>query len=77
MSPRWARNMVTRFCRIEGRAVGVVANQPRYLGGVIDADASEKAARLRAHVQRLRAAAGRARRHARLPARHEAGGRSA
>jgi acetyl-CoA carboxylase carboxyltransferase component len=45
MSPRWARNMVTGFCRIEGRAVAVVANQPRYLGGVIDSDASEKAAR--------------------------------
>jgi acetyl-CoA carboxylase carboxyltransferase component len=28
MSERWARNMVTAFCRIEGRAVGVVANQP-------------------------------------------------
>jgi acetyl-CoA carboxylase carboxyltransferase component len=45
MAPRWARNMVTGFCRIEGRAVAVVANQPRYLGGVIDSDASEKAAR--------------------------------
>jgi acetyl-CoA carboxylase carboxyltransferase component len=45
MAPRWARNMVTGFCRIEGRAVAVIANQPRYLGGVIDSDASEKAAR--------------------------------
>src|SRR4051812_260910 len=45
MAPRCARNMVTGFCRIEGRAVAVVANQPRYLGGVIDSDASEKAAR--------------------------------
>jgi methylmalonyl-CoA decarboxylase subunit alpha len=44
-APRWARNMVTGFCRIDGRAVGVVANQPRYLGGVIDSAASEKAAR--------------------------------
>jgi acetyl-CoA carboxylase carboxyltransferase component len=44
-APRWARNMVTGFCRIEGRAVAVIANQPRYLGGVIDSDASEKAAR--------------------------------
>ena len=40
----WARNMVTGFARVEGRAVGVVANQPRRLGGVIDAEASEKAA---------------------------------
>ena len=42
---RWARNMTTGFARIEGRPVGVVANQPRRLGGVIDAAASEKAAR--------------------------------
>jgi acetyl-CoA carboxylase carboxyltransferase component len=45
MAPRWARNMVTGFCRIEGRSVAVVANQPRHLGGVIDSEASEKAAR--------------------------------
>jgi acetyl-CoA carboxylase carboxyltransferase component len=45
MQPRWGRNMVTGFCRIEGQPVGVVANQPRYLGGVIDSIASEKAAR--------------------------------
>jgi acetyl-CoA carboxylase carboxyltransferase component len=45
LAPRWARNMVTGFCRIEGQPVGVVANQPRHLGGVIDASASEKAAR--------------------------------
>ena len=45
LAPRFARNMVTGFCRIEGQAVGVVANQPRYLGGVIDSVASEKAAR--------------------------------
>jgi acetyl-CoA carboxylase carboxyltransferase component len=45
VSPRWARNMVTALARIDGRAVGVIANQPRFLGGVIDAAASEKAAR--------------------------------
>ena len=45
MSSRWARNMVTAFCRIDGRAVGVIANQPWHLGGVIDADASQKAAK--------------------------------
>jgi acetyl-CoA carboxylase carboxyltransferase component len=45
LAPRWARNIVTGFCRIEGRAVAVVANQPRHLGGVIDSAASEKAAR--------------------------------
>jgi methylmalonyl-CoA decarboxylase subunit alpha len=45
VSERWARNMVTALARIEGRPVGVIANQPWYLGGVIDASASQKAAR--------------------------------
>jgi methylmalonyl-CoA decarboxylase subunit alpha len=45
LSPRWARNMVTALARINGQPVGVIANQPRHLGGVIDAAASEKAAR--------------------------------
>jgi propionyl-CoA carboxylase beta subunit len=40
-----ARNIVTGFGRIEGRTVGVVANQPMVLAGVLDADASRKAAR--------------------------------
>jgi acetyl-CoA carboxylase carboxyltransferase component len=43
LSPRWARNMVTSLTRLNGRPVGVVANQPHHLGGVIDAAASEKA----------------------------------
>jgi acetyl-CoA carboxylase carboxyltransferase component len=45
LCPRWARNMVTALARIDGRPVGIVANQPRYLGGVLDAEGSEKAAR--------------------------------
>lgn len=45
LCPRWARNLVTALARIEGRPVGIVANQPRYLGGVLDAEGSEKAAR--------------------------------
>jgi acetyl-CoA carboxylase carboxyltransferase component len=44
-SARWARNMVCAFGRLDGRAVGFVCNQPRHLGGVIDADAAQKAAR--------------------------------
>ena len=44
-SAGWARNLVTGFARIDGRTVGVVANQPRHLGGIIDADASQKGAR--------------------------------
>jgi methylmalonyl-CoA decarboxylase subunit alpha len=45
VSEKWARNMVTGFCRIEGESVGVIANQPKWLGGTIDAEASQKAAR--------------------------------
>jgi acetyl-CoA carboxylase carboxyltransferase component len=41
----WARNIVTGFARIDGQSVGVIANQPRYLGGVLDADSSQKGAR--------------------------------
>jgi acetyl-CoA carboxylase carboxyltransferase component len=44
-APRWARNLVCGFARLEGRPVGVVANQPRYLGGVLDADSASKGAR--------------------------------
>jgi acetyl-CoA carboxylase carboxyltransferase component len=45
VAPRWAPNIVTLLARIDGRPVGIVANQPRHLGGVIDADASQKGAR--------------------------------
>ncbi|HEY2006540.1 MAG TPA: acyl-CoA carboxylase subunit beta [Solirubrobacteraceae bacterium] len=41
----WARNLVTGLTRMEGRVVGVIANQPRYLGGVLDAASSQKGAR--------------------------------
>jgi propionyl-CoA carboxylase beta chain len=40
-----ARNIVTGFARIEGRTVGIVANQPLALAGVLDSDASRKGAR--------------------------------
>ncbi len=45
LCPRWARNVVTAFARLDGRPVAIVANQPRFLGGVLDASSSEKAAR--------------------------------
>jgi len=41
----WARNLVVGFARIEGATVGIVANQPAWLAGVLDATASEKGAR--------------------------------
>jgi acetyl-CoA carboxylase carboxyltransferase component len=43
--PFWAMNVVTGFARLDGRSVGVVANQPKVLAGTLDIDASEKASR--------------------------------
>ncbi|TBW34061.1 acyl-CoA carboxylase subunit beta [Siculibacillus lacustris] len=42
---RHARNIIVGFGRVEGRTVGLVANQPMVLAGVLDIDASRKAAR--------------------------------
>jgi len=41
----WARNLVVGFARLSGRVVGVVANQPAVLAGVLDINASRKGAR--------------------------------
>ncbi len=41
----FAKNIITGFGRMEGRSVGFVANQPMTLAGVLDSDASRKAAR--------------------------------
>ncbi|TMK53032.1 MAG: acyl-CoA carboxylase subunit beta, partial [Actinobacteria bacterium] len=45
MKPEWARSIVTGFARFGGRPAGVVANQPMFLGGAIDVNAADKAAR--------------------------------
>jgi methylmalonyl-CoA decarboxylase subunit alpha len=45
LKPQWARNIVTCLARFGGRPTGVVANQPRHLGGILDNDAADKAAR--------------------------------
>jgi acetyl-CoA carboxylase carboxyltransferase component len=45
MKPEWARNLVTGFARFAGRAAGIVANQPMMLGGALDVNAADKAAR--------------------------------
>jgi propionyl-CoA carboxylase beta chain len=42
---KFAQNIITGFARMEGRTVGIVANQPMVLAGVLDSDASRKAAR--------------------------------
>ncbi len=45
MKPKWAKNIVTAFARIGGFPVGFVANNPKMLGGVLDVNAADKAAR--------------------------------
>lgn len=45
LKPKWARNLVTGFARLNGRPVGFVANQPMFLAGSLDVDCSDKAAR--------------------------------
>lgn len=44
LAPRWAPNLVTALTRVDGSPVGVIANQPRRLGGTIDCSAAEKGA---------------------------------
>jgi acetyl-CoA carboxylase carboxyltransferase component len=43
--PRFAANIIVGFARMDGRSVGIVANQPRIKAGCLDVDASDKAAR--------------------------------
>lgn len=45
IKPDFAKNILTGFARIMGQPVGIVANQPSFMGGAIDVDASDKAAR--------------------------------
>jgi acetyl-CoA carboxylase carboxyltransferase component len=43
--PRWAKELIVGFARLEGRAIGIVANQPKHKGGVLFSDSADKAAR--------------------------------
>src|SRR5260370_4545296 len=45
VQPLWAANIITTFARINGRSIGIVANQPKFNAGVIDINSSVKAAR--------------------------------
>jgi methylmalonyl-CoA decarboxylase subunit alpha len=45
LKPQWARTIVTCLARFGGRPAGIVANQPRQLGGILDNDSADKAAR--------------------------------
>src|SRR5206468_7486763 len=43
--PLWAMNIVIGFARLDGRSIGIVANQPKVLAGTLDIESSEKASR--------------------------------
>src|SRR4051794_719446 len=45
MKPDWAKNIVTGFARVGGQPVGILANQPMVLGGALDVNSADKAAR--------------------------------
>jgi len=45
VQPNYAKNIVTGFARLAGRSIGIIANQPQYLAGVLDINASDKASR--------------------------------
>jgi propionyl-CoA carboxylase beta chain len=45
ISPDWAKNIVCGFARMDGEPIGIVANQPQVLAGVLDIDSARKAAR--------------------------------
>ncbi len=45
MKPAWARNIITALARVGGHPVGIVASQPMVLGGALDVNAADKAAR--------------------------------
>ncbi|WP_022928199.1 acyl-CoA carboxylase subunit beta [Patulibacter americanus] len=45
LSPDWAASVVTALARIDGRTVGIVANQPKVMAGTLDAESAQKAAR--------------------------------
>jgi methylmalonyl-CoA decarboxylase subunit alpha len=45
MKPQFAKTIITGFARFGGRPAGIVANQPKQLGGILDNDSADKAAR--------------------------------
>jgi len=45
IKPKFAKSLITCFARFGGMPVGIVANQPKHLGGILDVDSADKAAR--------------------------------
>ena len=73
IKPRFARSIITCLARIGGKSVGVVANQPMHLGGILDNDSRRQGRALHPDLRRVQRAArlppGRARLHGRLEGR--------
>jgi acetyl-CoA carboxylase carboxyltransferase component len=42
---RWAKELIVGYARLDGRAIGIIANQPKHKGGVLFTDSADKAAR--------------------------------
>jgi len=45
LKPQWAKTIITCLARFGGRPAGIVANQPKHLGGILDNDSADKSAR--------------------------------
>ena len=69
----FAKNIVCGFSRLDGYPVGIVGNQPAHLAGVLDIEASEKAARFVRTCDAFNVPIDHLHRRARLPARHRPG----
>ena len=69
----WARNMVVGFARMDGRPIGIVANQPAFLAGCLDIDSSVKGARFVRFCDAFNIPAAHLRRCAGLSARNRPG----
>ena len=69
----FAKNIVVGFARLANQSVGIVANQPAFLAGVLDIDASVKGARFVPLLRRFQHPADHLRRRAWIPARSAAG----
>src|SRR5262249_4077342 len=45
LKPLWAKELIIGFARLDGETIGIVANNPKHLGGVLFVDSADKAAR--------------------------------
>ena len=75
IQPGWAQNVIVGFARLDGRSVGIVAQQPSVLAGALDIDGVDEGRPVRPDLRLLQHPAGHLRRRARLPAWRRAGRR--